>query len=119
VKVITKGAPEGILPLCTRVERDSNVVPVDTDAQTEANRTFERLSRSGFHLLAIAWKPTPPEQMTLSADDERDLVLSGFAAFLDPPDPSARETLAALRDAGVALKILTGDGELVTRTICH
>jgi len=119
VDIITKGAPEGILPLCTRMEHNGTVVPLDIDSRAEADRTFQRLSRAGLHLLAIAWKAVPPEQITLSADDERDLVLSGFAAFLDPPDPSARETLTALRDAGVALKILTGDGELVTRTICH
>jgi Mg2+-importing ATPase len=56
--------------------------------------------------------------VTLAAADERALVLCGFAAFLDPPDPSAAATLADLRASGVAVKILTGDGELVARTIC-
>ncbi|HEX8968673.1 MAG TPA: magnesium-translocating P-type ATPase [Chloroflexota bacterium] len=119
VEVITKGAPEGILPLCSRVERGSDVLVFDPELRRVAENTFERLSRAGFHLLAIARKPAPLDQSTLGPDDEHDLVLSGFAAFLDPPDPSARETLAALREAGVVLKILTGDGELVTRTICR
>jgi Mg2+-importing ATPase len=57
--------------------------------------------------------------MTLAQDDECDLVLSGFAAFLDPPDPSAAATLAHLREKGVVVKVLTGDGEVVTRAICQ
>jgi Mg2+-importing ATPase len=121
VEVVTKGAPEGVLPLCTRVERAGAAGPEPLTAgdRRAAAATFERLSRAGFHLLAIAHRPAPADQTALAPDDERDLVLSGYAAFLDPPEPTARETLARLRAGGVALKILTGDGELVTRTVCR
>jgi P-type Mg2+ transporter len=118
VHLITKGAPESLLPLCSAVEREAGSVPFTPELQREAGGTFERLSRAGFHLLAIARKPLPDQQTALVPADERDLILCGFAAFLDPPDPSARETVEHLRESGVAIKILTGDGELVSRTIC-
>ncbi|MDQ6670220.1 MAG: HAD-IC family P-type ATPase, partial [Chloroflexota bacterium] len=117
-QVITKGAPEGLLPVCAAVERSTDVVPFTPELKEQAEQTFADLSRAGYHLLAIARKPVPPSQSTLSAADERDLVLCGYVAFLDPPDPTAKEAVAALAGSGVGIKILTGDGELVARTIC-
>ena len=119
VQVITKGAPEGMLPLCTQVDSEGAPVPFTHDRLQVAQDTFDRLSRTGYHVLAIGRKPVAGDQATLTAADERDLILCGFAAFLDPPDPSAREMVARLRGRGVTVKILTGDGELVTRTICE
>src|SRR5581483_2607645 len=113
-EVITKGAPEAVLPLCAVVEQGGSTAPMRAELRAEAQRTFERLSRDGYHVLAVAHKPVEPEQASVSDADERDLVLSGFAAFLDPPDPSVRETLARLRALGVTTKVLTGDSELVT-----
>jgi len=118
IRVVTKGAPEAILPLCTRVEQAGTVVPFDAAGRERAEATFARLSLAGYHLLAVAHKLVSPDQDVLSADDERDLILSGLVAFLDPPDSSTAETLAKLAASGVRVKILTGDGELITRTIC-
>ncbi len=118
VQLVAKGAPEGLLPLCSRVEQGEAVVPFTAELQRQAEQTFERLSRAGYHLLAIARKPVAADRETISAEDEADLILCGFAAFLDPPDPSVRDTLARLRTLGVTVKVLTGDGELVTRAIC-
>jgi Mg2+-importing ATPase len=117
-QIVTKGAPESILPLCSAVDHGGATSPLTDERLHAAQRTFERLSRAGYHVLAIARKPVPEPQIALSVQDERDLVLCGFAAFLDPPDPSARDTLQELRASGVQVKILTGDGELVTRAIC-
>ena len=119
-QVVTKGAPEGLLPLCAAVERDTDVVvPMTPQLQRQAEHTFADLSRAGYHLLAIARKPVPSSQSTLAPVDEHDLVLCGYVAFLDPPDPTAAQTVVELRDSGIGIKILTGDGELVTRTICN
>jgi P-type Mg2+ transporter len=117
-QVVTKGAPEGLLAVCAGVEQDTHVVPFTPQLKGQAEQTFAELSRAGYHLLAIARKSVPPGQTALSADDERDLVLCGFVAFLDPPDPTAQAAVAALAGSGVAMKILTGDGELVARAIC-
>jgi Mg2+-importing ATPase len=116
--IVTKGAPEGLLRQCTAVEQAGQVLPLTPELRHAAEDTFETLSRAGYHLLAIAYKRVSGDQTTLSVDDEADLVLCGFVAFLDPPDPSAEATVAALAESGVSMKILTGDGELVTRTIC-
>jgi Mg2+-importing ATPase len=117
--IITKGAPESVLPLCTLVDTASGPQPLVAEIQESATHTFERLSRAGYHLLAIAHKPAPAHQTTISAEDEAQLIVSGFAAFLDPPDPSAAETITQLARSGVAIKILTGDNDLVTRAICE
>ena len=85
--VITKGAPESVLDRCTLVDRNGVIVPFDDSARAEAGRTVARLSLAGYHLLAVAQKPGTAGQDRLSPDDERDLVLAGFVAFLDPPDP--------------------------------
>jgi Mg2+-importing ATPase len=108
VEIVTKGAPEGLLPLCTTVD----------DELQAARGTFARLSNAGYHVLAIAHKQVARDTTRLAREDERDLEFDGFVAFVDPPDPSARQTVAELADSGIAIKILTGDGELVTRTIC-
>jgi Mg2+-importing ATPase len=117
LQIVTKGAPEAILQLCTLAESSGTVVAFDDELRGAADRTFERLSRDGYHLLAVARRPAEAGKDRLTAADERDLILSGFVAFLDPPDPSASATLANLKASGVTVKILTGDGELITRTI--
>ena len=115
--LIIKGAPEGVLPLCTAVAVDGRAAPFDAPAQARAQTLFEALGRDGFRVLAIAARSVPP-QPAYSAVDERDLTLFGFAAFLDPPRADVGETITALRDDGIEVKILTGDNELVTQRVC-
>jgi Mg2+-importing ATPase len=116
--IITKGAPESLLPICSKVDQGQDSVPLASELLGVAQQTADRLSQDGFHLLAIARKPVPPERTTLTAADEADLVLCGFAAFLDPPDPTVRDTLDHLSESGVDIKVLTGDGALIARTVC-
>jgi Mg2+-importing ATPase len=118
VQVLTKGAPENVLAGCTAIRLPDGAVPFSDAQKQTAKNTFDQLSRAGYHVLGIAQKMVSAEQTTVTADDERDQVLCGFVAFEDPPDPSAADVLAALRQSGVTVKILTGDGELVTRTVC-
>ena len=80
-----------------------------------AGQTYEELSRQGFRVLAVAYAEVEARP-DYSADDERNLILAGFLAFSDPPLPDAAEALAALRRDGVQVKIITGDGDLVTLT---
>jgi P-type Mg2+ transporter len=103
-EVVTKGAPEGLLPLCTSVERDGQMVPFTPELQQIARTIFADLSNRGYHLLAIAHKPGAATQSSISARDEGDLVLSGYVAFLDPPDPTAKATVAELAVSGVSIK---------------
>src|SRR5512139_1364608 len=116
--LVAKGSPEDILRLCTGYEADGQTHPLDAAARARIQALFEALSRDGFRVLGIAWRQAPPQQDHAVVTDESELVFSGFAAFLDPPKASAAPALAALARDGIALKIVSGDNELVTRYIC-
>ena len=115
--LITKGAPESVLPLATRVEVDGATAPLDGAARGRAEALFRALSQEGYRLLAVAYREVAP-RASYGVEDERELIFVGYAAFLDPPHEGVRETLAALRADGIEVKIVTGDNELVTGKIC-
>jgi len=115
--LITKGAPEGILARSVSYESDGRTASLDAAALERCRTTYEGLSRQGFRILAVAYAEVEP-RASYSADDERNLILAGFLAFSDPPLPDAAEALAALRRDGVEVKIITGDGDLVTAHVC-
>ena len=115
--LITKGAPEGLLELCTQVALDGAARPLDAPARADAKALFGALSATGYRVLAVASRAVAA-QPAYTIADEAGLTLAGFAAFLDPPRDGVVETLAALRRDGVEVKILTGDNPLVTERIC-
>ena len=124
--LIVKGAPEDVLRLCTHYECDSCLRPpdgrqqpktFDTEAQAQVRALFDRLGADGFRVLAVATKREPETLVDAVVDDESELVLAGFAAFLDPPKASAKPALQALAASGVAVKIITGDNEQVARHV--
>ena len=102
--LITKGAPEAILALC------------GTD-HARALETFCALSKEGYRLLAIAHRSVPTRE-SYGVEDECDLVLAGFMVFADPPLPDAKAAVRALARDGVAMKVITGDSDLVARHVC-
>jgi P-type Mg2+ transporter len=115
--LITKGAPDQILELLVAVERQGQVIPKDAELSGRCRGTFEELSRQGLRVLAVAYVPVA-NKANYSAADERDLILAGFVTFADKPLSDTAETLAALRDCGVQVKIITGDSELVCAHVC-
>jgi Mg2+-importing ATPase len=115
--LITKGAPEGIFARSVSYESDGCTAPLDAAALDRCRKTYEELSRQGFRALAVAYTEVEA-RADYSADDEKGLILAGFLAFADPPLPDAAEALAALREDGVEVKIITGDGDLVTAHVC-
>ena len=116
--LIVKGAPESVLPACTRVEIDGTTRCLGEVDHAAIDALFRRLSGEGYRVLAVAYRPVDRQPAYVTAD-ERDLVFVGFAAFLDPPHEGVAETLAALRADGIEVKIITGDSELVTRKVCE
>src|SRR2546422_1505916 len=92
--------------------------PMDPILIQDLKEEYERLSMDGFRVLAIAYKNVDV-RTTYSKEDERDLVLRGYVAFLDPPKDTAAAAISALQRHGVAVKVLTGDNDLVARKICH
>jgi Mg2+-importing ATPase len=116
--LITKGAPEEVLKFCTRISRGSVTETFTTEWLKRAFGLYETLSSEGFRVLCVASKKITSKKSTYTYDDETDLTLHGFVAFIDPPKENVRESLRMLHDAGVEVKIITGDNELVTRHVC-
>ena len=118
--LVLKGACEDVLRHSTRYEADGpqSLSPLDDAARCSVTQRFESLSREGFRVLGIAWKETARDQVHAVVDDETELVFAGFVAFEDPPKASAAEAVRALTASGVAVKIVTGDNELVTEHVC-
>ena len=115
--LITKGSPEGIFPLLAAQETGGKIAPVDAQVLAQCSQSYEALSSQGFRVLAVAYAQVQPKP-AYSVADERDLTLAGFLAFGDPPLPEAGEAIADLKRDGVSVKIITGDGDLVTRHVC-
>jgi Mg2+-importing ATPase len=116
--LLTKGAPEEVFHRCSHFELDGKVSPMDPNLIVGLKEEYESLSNDGFRVLAVAEKELPGKQ-SCSKDDERDLVLKGYVAFLDPPKNTAGRAIEALRNHGVAVKILTGDNQLISRKVCR
>ncbi|MFY9729101.1 MAG: magnesium-translocating P-type ATPase [Candidatus Acidiferrales bacterium] len=116
--LITKGAPEGILDLSESYETQGRVIPLDAAAKNRCRQTFDDLSSQGFRVLAVAYRMVD-SHCAFTVADEHSLILAGYLAFADPPNPDAAQSLAAMSRDGVEVKILTGDNELVARHICE
>jgi Mg2+-importing ATPase len=118
VLLVTKGAPEHVLAVTTAVEIAGVVSPLDAEARRRCTAVFERLGAEGYRVIAIGYARVD-RRPAFSKDDEHDLVLAGFVAFVDPPRDDARDVLAELKKEGVRVKVLTGDSELVTVHVCE
>jgi Mg2+-importing ATPase len=115
--LITKGAPESVLAVCSEYEVDGNRLALDEAARRRCEAVFHEPSGRGERVLAVAYS-TPPQQAAYRKEDERGLTLAGFLTFADHPLPTAAEAISALAADGVEVKILTGDNELVARHVC-
>jgi len=116
--LVTKGAPEQLLPMTAAVDRDGRLEPLAEDDRRRGIALYERLGADGLRVLAVAYREVP-HAPSYSRADERDLVLAGFVAFSDPVVPDARSAIADLRGDGVTVKILTGDNDRVTARVCE
>jgi Mg2+-importing ATPase len=115
--LITKGAPESVLAMCTALERDGACQPFDAESQARCRDTYETLSAAGARVLAVAIREVPL-QTAYRVVDEQGLTLVGFLSFTDPLMPDVREAIGALKRDGVIVKILTGDNERVACHVC-
>ena len=117
--IIVKGAPEDVLGLAARYEQQGSPPrPLDAAARETAEATFNALGAEGYRVLGVAWREVEADRQHANVADETDLTFAGFLAFLDPPKAGAREALTALANLGVAVKVVTGDNEQVTRHVC-
>ena len=117
-RLICKGAPEVVFARCGRFELNGQLHPIEPILIADLREEYDALSEDGFRVLAVAYRDWEHKE-TFGKDDERDLILKGYVAFLDPPKESATPALVALQKHGVSVKVLTGDNELVSRKICR
>jgi P-type Mg2+ transporter len=119
--LICKGAVEEVMSLCTKVEIDGQILDVQSEHDAKRKKMVYDLNAQGFRVVALAYKSVDKEDHSkiYSVADESDLILLGFLAFLDPPKDSAARALALLHDNHVDVKILTGDNDVVTESICR
>nr|MDT0524856.1 HAD family hydrolase [Streptomyces sp. DSM 41633] len=117
-ELICKGALEEMLAICSHVRQEDEVIPLTEALLTRIRRITDDLNQQGLRVVAVANKILPAQAHEYSVADESDLILEGYVAFLDPPKESTAPALAALKNSGVTVKILTGDNELVAAKVC-
>ena len=117
-RLIVKGSPEDVLRLSGEFESaDGKTQPLDAATRKTFEVTLDGLGAQGYRALGVASRLVDSATATAAIGDEAELVFSGFAVFLDPPKASAGATIRAMAEAGVAVKVLTGDNEQVSRHV--
>jgi len=116
--IITKGAPDEIFKRVTRYECEGRIHDIDPGLISEVEKQYYSLSSEGFRVLAVAYKEVSSVKQVYSRNDESGLILKGYVAFLDPPKPTVKKAILALKKLDIQLKVLTGDNEFVTKKIC-
>lgn len=112
--MITKGAPESLALLCSQVAaEDGSVLPLDEATRAKIGELIAEKGRQGYRLLGVAWREMTPDRAHIEVDDEKDMVFAGCTAFLDPPKASATGAVNRLMQAGVRVKVISGDAEPV------
>ena len=117
--LICKGAVEEVLSECKYFELGNKLRSLNPSRCAEFLAKARDLSEDGLRVIAVAYRDITHAKTSYSIADESDLTLLGFIAFLDPPKDSAGAAITALNQSGVAVKVLTGDNEIITRKICR
>ena len=118
-QMVTKGAAEEMLEICSFVEVDGIAQPLTDEKLAQIRKQVAGLNAEGLRVIAVAQKTNPRCVGEFGIADECDMVLMGFLAFLDPPKASAAGAVATLEAKGVAVKVLTGDNDRVAATVCE
>src|ERR1022692_4618073 len=117
--LICKGAVEEVIGACVNYQVDEDINPLIQLIRDDLLDEYRTLSAQGYRVLAIAYREFDRSKSVFSVGDEADLILLGYIAFFDPPKDTSARAIEALGRSGVAVKILTGDNELVTRKVCN
>ena len=117
-QMITKGAVEEILNICTLVDNDGQVEPITKSIKDNIRKISRKLNEDGLRVVAVCQKNDILQNETFDVSDEKNMVLLGFIGFLDPPKESAKESIKKLNQAGIRVIVLTGDNAEVTKCIC-
>lgn len=118
ITLITKGAPEEVLENCIYYKEKNKTVKITPKIKKEIFDTYKKLSEDGFRVIAVSTKTLKETEKKYTKADETQLIFEGFIGFLDPAKHGVKQAIAELEELGVAIKIITGDNEYVTRKIC-
>ena len=116
--LITKGAVEEILSICTKVNYQGEISPISSEIKTNIKSIAKKLNEDGLRVVAVCQKEISSEITSFSISDESNMTLVGFIGFLDPPKQTAKETIQQLNSAGIRVIVLTGDNAEVTKSVC-
>lgn len=116
-QIITKGAVEEMMQICSHTEVGNKVVPFTPELRVKAYEISKRMNRQGLRVLAVAHKSFLSKENNFAVEDESGMVLIGFLAFLDPPKQSAAGAIRQLHAHGIEVKVVSGDNDAVVRTI--
>lgn len=118
-ELITKGAVEEILNICTTFEYNGQTEKLRNEKIENMRKICKNLNEEGFRVVAICKKIITNNKKDFNSTDEKDMTLLGFIGFLDPPKESAKEAIEGLNNAGIRVMVLTGDNVEVTRCVCN
>ena len=118
-ELITKGAVEEILNICTTFEYKGQTEKLTNEKIENMRKICKNLNEEGFRVVAICKKIINNNKKDFNSTDEKDMTLLGFIGFLDPPKESAKEAIEGLNNAGIRVMVLTGDNVEVTRCVCN
>ena len=118
-RMITKGAVEEILNICTTVEYNGEILPIKKDIKDNVKKISKSLNEQGLRVVAVCKKDEIGEATHFTVSDEKNMTLIGFIGFLDPPKETAKESIEKLNKAGIRVIVLTGDNAEVTRCVCN
>ena len=116
--LITKGAVEEILNICTTIDYEHEVIPITKEIKENIRKIANELNEEGLRVVAVCQKKNINEIETFSVENESKMSLVGFIGFLDPPKESAKFAIEKLNNAGIRVIVLTGDNAAVTKCIC-
>ncbi len=117
-QLITKGAIEEILSICSMVDYKGQVSPITKEIKENIRKISKNLNKNGLRVIAVCQKNDIENIDEFSVNDEKNMILLGFIGFLDPPKESAKSSIEKLNNAGIRVVVLTGDNAEVTKCIC-
>lgn len=118
-QLITKGAVEEILSICTMVDYKGQVSKITKEIKDNIKKISKQLNKEGLRVVAVCQKNDMENKSNFEVSDEKNMILLGFIGFLDPPKESAKESIKKLNKAGIRVIVLTGDNADVTRCVCE
>lgn len=116
--MITKGAVEEILNMCTLVDDKGKIAPITNAIKENVKQISKKLNSDGLRVIAVCKKDVTDHNSPFEVSDEKNMILAGFIGFLDPPKESAKESIKKLNKSGIRVIVLTGDNAEVTKCIC-